>query len=213
MNLLPGRYAVTTDPLRTERRIELAVLALLLLLGLQLLYSGARFALVSMPEAVNPAADALAVREVSQAPRVTTSQSEEILARPLFWEGRRPVEDILPPADTDESAAPGQMKGVALLGVFGVGDSAGIIVRIKDNKRRVMVGEEINGWELQSVQPKSVVFAADGRTRELKLRHGRLVVQQPPANKGEPGTQASAKAVPANESSEDQLSLGGAPGR
>ncbi len=85
MNLLPARYAVTTDPLRTERRIELAVLALLLLLGLQLLYSGARFALVSMPEAIDPAADALAVREVSQAARVTTGQSEEFLARRLFW--------------------------------------------------------------------------------------------------------------------------------
>jgi hypothetical protein len=166
-----------------------------------------------MPEAVSPAADALAVRGVSQAARVTTGQSEEILARPLFWEGRRPVEDILPPAGTDENAPPGQMKGVALLGVFGGGDSAGIIVRIKDQKRRVMVGEEINGWELQSVQPKTVVFAAGGRTRELKLRHGRLVAEQPPPSKGEPAGKAPANTGPAAEAPEDQLSLGGAPRR
>ncbi len=134
------RYQVTTDPLRTERKIELVALILLLVLCFQLLYSGARLIAKPMPAAVAPAADALLVKDVLAQGGSSSAQSAEILQRPLFWEGRRPLEDTaVAVAPKPVQGKAGKLAGVKLLGVFGAGDTAGVIVAEKGKKRRILL--------------------------------------------------------------------------
>ena len=198
-----NRYRVTTEPLRSERKIELAVLLLALVLCLQLLYSGARLLMLGGPSAIPPAADALNVHQIQSTGGVTAEQRGEIVTRPLFWESRRPLDEPAIVAEEEPSRGKvGQLKGVKLLGVFGGGETAGIIVQVKDKKRRILLGEEIRGWSLQSVAPDRVVLAADGRTSELVLH---VLVSEVP----EVDTQAPPRAKPAGGGSEDELSLGG----
>jgi len=167
------RYRVVTNPLQTERRVELAAVLLAMVLCLQLLYSGARLALLAPPEAVAPAADALTVREIRSLSGLSSQQSDAIRARPLFWESRRPIATQVVKADAGAAKEKaGKMKDIKLLGVFGGGDTVGIIVRVKDKKRRVLVGEEIDGWTLQSADANEVVFTGGGRTQTLRLKAG-----------------------------------------
>jgi type II secretory pathway component PulC len=208
------RYQVTTDPLRTERKIELVAAILLLVLCFQLLYSGARLLAKAMPAAVAPAADALLVKDVLAQGGISSAQSAEILQRPLFWEGRRPLEEAaVAVAPKPAQGKAGKLAGVKLLGVFGAGDTAGIIVAEKGKKRRILLGEELSGWTLESVDADQVMFAAGGRTETLQLRQLSIVVPAPPAaaegSRRAPGKagQPGAKMVGGGD---DELSLGGA---
>ncbi|MEH6637626.1 MAG: hypothetical protein V7700_19075 [Halioglobus sp.] len=171
LSLTLGRYQVAANPLRSERAIELAVVLLVLVLCFQLLYSGAQIALLAAPEAVAPAADALTVREIRARTAVSAAQSNEIRSRPLFWEGRRPFEQQVEVVAV-KKPPPGEVKkleGVTLQGVFGSADATGVIVRVKTKRRRILLGEEINGWTLQSVDANEVVFVAGHRTANLQL--------------------------------------------
>jgi hypothetical protein len=167
------RYRVTVDPLRTERRIELVALGLALLLCLQLVYSGVRLAFFATPGAMPPAADALGLDGPPLARQVDRAQSEEVRARPLFWQSRRPSDDTEDEAETEaasEKVAAAELKDFKLQGVFGSGDTAGIIALVKKKKQRILLGEEVAGWQLESVSPDHVVLVSDGKRTELRLK-------------------------------------------
>jgi hypothetical protein len=165
------RYRVAANPLRTERKVELVAVVLALLLCLQLLYSGARLAMAPAITAVAPAADVLQVKPVDSPATVATSQSDEIRSRPLFWQTRRPTQGgtaaVAP--DTGSKQA-GPLKEVKLLGVFGSGDTAGIIVLVKGKKQRILQGESVRGWTLDVVEPNRVVLVDGGRREEIVLK-------------------------------------------
>lgn len=207
------RYSVATNPLRTERKIELCALLLGLVLCFQLLYSGVRYAQAPVFDAVAPAEDALTVKQVHPLARVSTVQSEQIRARPLFWESRRPVEPVIETAKVrPPHAKKSKLKDVTLLGVFSGEGAAGIIVRVKDKRRRILLGEEINGWTLESVEPNEIVFSAGGKTKKLQLKARNDFGDMPPVagvagRPARPGSPAAKKS--AKESSEESLSLGG----
>jgi hypothetical protein len=180
--VIGGRYRVPDKPRRAERKVELAVVLLGLVLCLQLLYSGARFALLAAPATVAPAADALVVRDVRPLASVTAQQSEQMRARPLFWESRRPVSAKASAGKSSPAAGKAtQLKGVSLLGVFGAGESAGVIVQVKDLKRRVLVGEKLEGWTLESVAPTEVVLAYGGKRETLRLQARNSAARASPA--------------------------------
>ncbi len=213
LSILRGRYSVATNPLRTERKIELIALVLGLVLCFQLLYSGVRYARAPLFDAVAPAEDALTVKRIHPLARVTTAQSDQIRSRPLFWESRRPVEQVVVTGKDKVSPDRGaKLKDVTLKGVFGDDETAGIIVKVKDKKRRILLGEEIDGWTLASVKPNEAVFSAGGRTKRLLLRRRSDFDDMPPIagvvgspdRPGPPTGEQNAK-----ESSEESLSLGG----
>lgn len=185
MSWLTSRYTVTADPLMTERRVELVVVALVALLGLQLLLGVFGLVFPSEPEPVMPTPESLQVGSVDDREPVTAAQRDEMRQRPLFWSSRRASAQTEAYADTAEIDSQSQKKpvkisGVKLSGVFGAGDSAGIIVLAKDKKRRVMVGEELNGWTLESVTPVEAVFSKTGQQSKLTLARGKLVMTQSP---------------------------------
>ena len=169
-SMLPARYRVTTDPLRTARRLELVLLALLAVLLLQLAWGGLRLASLEQPESVLPAADSLQVRQLLKVAQVEPAQRAQLRERPLFWASRRP-QGAADSVAAKEDKKVGEIAGVRLVGVFGSGDSAGIIVTLKESgRKRLLIGEKVNGWKLLSVSGNEAVLSASGRKKTLTLQ-------------------------------------------
>ena len=186
-SFLRERYTVTSDPLRSERRIELALLVLVLLFCLQLIYSLARLAISPSPDAIAPAEDALRFGSVQHGRVVVQGESDEIRARPLFWPSRRPQD--APDAEIEaepETVAAEELKGVKLQGVFGSGETAGVIALVKDKKQRILLGEKLQGWTLESVSPNRVTLTSGGRSQELVLKAAAVVAADPPPQTARP---------------------------
>ncbi|KAA1194531.1 hypothetical protein F0M18_03645 [Pseudohalioglobus sediminis] len=234
---LASRYRNLTEPLQTERRVELVLLVLVLLLVLQVLWGLYRAIVPSVPDPVRPTSEALATRDLVAMQAVPADARAGIRQRPLFWVTRRPVNAVeQPAAETTASASkdakPQKIEGLKLAGVFGAGDSAGIIVLAKDKKHRVTVGQEIKGWTLQSVGSTEALFSSNGREAKLALKRGKIEFAEVPpeelpaaegskaeASDAPPAAQAEAtprkqappgnKRKPAPAAGGDSLSLGG----
>lgn len=165
-----GRYRVRTEPLRTERRLELAVLllalALLLLLGLGAL----RLLTLGPPAPVMPAAGSLAVGQPLRPVAPSEEQGAQLRERPLFWASRRPPPE---PGEVQTQQAQnkaGEIDGIRLVGVFGSGSSAGIMVTVNDSARkRLRLGDKVNGWKLERVAGNEAVLSAGARSETLVL--------------------------------------------
>lgn len=194
MKALVQRYRVSDDPLRTERRVEAVVLLVLALLVLQLLWGLVRFILPGTADPVVPNAESLQVTSLLGAAEVSAEEREEITRRPLFWDGRTPVA-VAAQAAAGAEAKPAEQKlasldGVKLAGIFGAGQEAGIIVINKGKKQRLSVGQDINGWTLDSVDPTLAVLSSGGRQAQLKLELGVPAATQKAPRKGTAGTRA-----------------------
>jgi hypothetical protein len=195
-----GRYGVTTDPLRTQRKIELVVLLLGLLLCLQLAYGGLRLATMSNPDAIVPAADSLQVPAVLSPEVVAAGQRNEILSRPLFWTSRRPAApvDMLQDAEPKDDKAT-ELTEVKLVGVFGGGDTVGIIALVKGEKQRILLGETIDGWRLESIQANQGRFVRGEKSETLTLERGTVAAAPAASRRGGSG-RAARGAAPAKPS-------------
>ena len=196
------RYRVSEDPLRTLRRIELIALLLGLILCLQLAFGAFNLAATTGPDAVTPAADSLHVPPVSGPVVVAADQREEIVARPLFWSGRQP--SGAEPGGGDDDAGNEkvkELKDVKLVGVFDSGERLGIIALVKDKKRRILVGESLDGWTLHSIESDDIVLTNGARRETLTLQRGEVskaapVAKAVDANVGRPVRQYLAPAEP-----------------
>lgn len=170
-NFLPGRYKVNGNPLATERRIELVAVVLGVVLALQLVYSILRIILLSAPDPIVPVAESLAFSEVRTVQTVSALQSDEIVTRPLFWSSRRPLDTaaVIENIATDGKPT-GDLATVSLTGVFGGGESAGIIAVVGDKKHRVLVGGKLFDWTLDSMGLDHAVFVRRGEAQKLELK-------------------------------------------
>ncbi|MEZ5572073.1 MAG: hypothetical protein R3E64_08625 [Halioglobus sp.] len=102
---------------------------------------------------------------------MTAEQSNEIRQRPLLWPERRPMEAVVEVPESQKEKQKGlkEFKEIKLLGVFGVGDSIGIIAKVKENTKRIHLGEEISGWTLESVGTNDATFTMGKRQEKLVL--------------------------------------------
>lgn len=204
---LADRYRVQQDPLRSERRIELVCLVLVLVLLLQLAWVAARALLPPTPAPVEPAASSLTVADQLARRAVSPQASSELRERPLFWEGRRAVAADEAAAEPVANRRAPRLKDVKLLGVFGTGDSGGIIALVQNKQQRIRVGEELSGWTLQEVTPDGATLGSDGDTETLALQRssGSIIVDEPATTSAT--TPARARAPVADDDGE--LTLGG----
>ncbi|MEP5567937.1 MAG: hypothetical protein ABJN62_08890 [Halioglobus sp.] len=220
-----ARYVGLSDPLRTERRIELIVLALLALLLLQFGWGSYRAMFPPIPDPVRPMRDSLQVADVLGLSVASPQQRAQIRQRPLFWASRAPLIPVAvtpkpEPAKTNE-IKPGKIENVKLSGVFGSGDTGGVIVISKGKKRRLMVGEELNGWKLQSLEPFSALFSSGAQQATLALsiteisqvqgvEESALTDEQAAPNQTKPDAEKEPqRAVKKNAEKRDSLRLGG----
>ena len=198
---LGSRYRVGDDPLRTLRRIELVTLLLGLLLCLQLAWGALRLVTQAAPEPLAPAADSFQVPPVVAPAVVAAAGRNEILSRPLFWSGRRPVEQVATRTDDGGQAGslPGELSDVKLLGLFGSGKQAGIIALVQDQKRRILLGDTVQGWTIESITPFALVLSNGERSETLVLQQGTVTTSSAraaAAAAGEANTSAFAAGSP-----------------
>lgn len=177
------RYRVSADPLRTQRRIELVAIALGLLLCLQLAFFGVRLATLRAPEPLAPAADSMRVPLVLSPDTVAADERGEIVARPLFWSSRRPASTGEDEEEPPPVAGAGPLRDVKQVGIFGSGDDAGIIALVKGKKRRILLGETVNGWTLESIRSTESQFSNGERSETLTLEPGKVKTTPNPAVK------------------------------
>lgn len=94
---------------------------------------------------------------------------DAVAERPLFLPGRRP------PAVAEEEPPPPPPQAdpfadVELVGLFGSGDRAGVILRVGREVHRVQQGATWGGWRLKSVSDREAFFASEGvRDRAIPL--------------------------------------------
>lgn len=162
LDRLRGRYGVQAEPLKTERRTELLLLCLGILVILQLFWMGLRAAVPGIIGVVLPATDSLMVQEVANAGLITAQDSLVLQSRPLFWGSRRPIEAAPAPRAKDRvSVLPaGGLKNLRVLGVYGAGDAGGAIVTYKGDQRRLVVGDVVDGWTLVRVGHGEAVWSS-----------------------------------------------------
>ncbi|MEH6568966.1 MAG: hypothetical protein V7709_07830 [Halioglobus sp.] len=171
-SLLLSRYSVASNPLMAERRVELLAVVLGLLFLLLLLYGFIRLQFLSEPAPIIPSSESLEVTEMVSVTAADAEQALEIVSRPLFWPSRRPLPGSDEAGDIalEEAAQAGELAKIKVLGIFGGGQSAGVIALVKDKKRRILLNEEAIGWTLQSVEPDRAVFISNGKTQEVQLK-------------------------------------------
>ena len=203
-----NRYRVQHEPQRTERRVELLVLLLGLLLLLQLCFFLLRVLLPPAPEPIEPTAASLTVADRIAGRLLDTRGSAELRERPLFWEGRRPVDSSGVPSGETSTQKASPLKGIRLLGIYGGGESGGIIVRVEGKQQRLAVGDELRGWTLESMDGGGATLssARGGRERlEMERAQGASPIITPPQTGGAPGSAPQSQAADGL----DELTLGG----
>jgi len=103
-----------------------------------------------------------------------------MVSRPLFTEGRKPIED--------EEIAPVQnFSGNIELILTGIVEAPeGVTAMLQDNNNkhyRAREGEEAEGWEVLSIEADKVVVANGGNKKELMLRKPRPELPLKPKTK------------------------------
>ena len=183
--------------------------------------------LTGTPKAVLPSKSLFKPVSVEQSIALSRPEisSTDFVLRPVFALNRKPpIEPVAPPEQTPErlesevaSEVVGTIDGVKLLGIFGSGEVAGIIIRLDTGKReRLVVGEAVNGWTLQSVTSRGANFQSDAGTRAnlamvfaaretVSISEERSVLEEPvPSGPGDPNLDSAAGGVGAGGASDAQ---------
>ena len=106
---------------------------------------------------------------ISNFSRETNINFSEITARPLFNEDRLPLhsEDAV---DTPAMASDGNAAAFKLVGTVLLPEVSQALLQKKDRKiEKVQLGEEIDGWELKSVEEDHVVLVKGVKNIQLVL--------------------------------------------
>ena len=164
-----ARYQVQQNPLKTERRVELAAIVLLILLLASAIFGGLGLVAGHGPKPVLPSADSLEAQKLQLNSALTAEQAAEILSRPLFWQSRRPL--VPPPrvVAKPKPKAPKKLKGVVVMGVYGAGDGLGLIATIDGAFSRIGKGQSVKGWQFDAYEDGAAVFVSGGKRSVLPL--------------------------------------------
>ena len=121
---------------------------------------------------------------VSVAQTLSSSRPElrslDFVFRPVFALDRKPRRPYLP-LEKDAAVAALEanadlvesIDGISLLGIFGSGEVAGVIIRLDNGERqRLVVGESIKGWTLGSIESRRALLrAATGEEARLEMAY------------------------------------------
>ncbi len=164
----------------TELQLRKIALGLTVIILLQLVWSGASLLLLSDPEPILPAADSLQVDDLHFGAALDEDMSQDIVSRPVFWQGRAAYTAGAESVDSGKPEKPrnSDIDGVTLLGVYSVGDVPGVIVSYREERHRLQPDESVAGWTFTSLNGNAAIFTYDSDTRELSLEHA-LVAPAP----------------------------------
>jgi hypothetical protein len=91
---------------------------------------------------------------------------QEVTQRPLFFQGRRPIE-----ASSEELDNFKGKMGIILTGVIVAPEGLSVLIRDNNNKsHHVKLGEDIDGWVLDAVYRHKIVLTKEGKRKSILLR-------------------------------------------
>jgi hypothetical protein len=147
--------------------------------------------------------------EAALEPALPKEEYASVSERPLFLPDRRPPPDEADKVEESESEALTELNGMDLTAVVITPSTVSAWVR-RPNAReaeRLRLGDQFEGWTVQTIEPDRLVFERQGDTDELILRDYKnapppLPRPIPPAARRQPRTQPGRQPPPAG--SEDQ---------
>jgi len=105
----------------------------------------------------------------------------EIVERPLFIEGRKPIPEANP-IETAQSQDAGQIDDWALVGVYNK-DKHPVALFSKRNEAKkfmkITEDQSISGWQLKQIQADRVLLQQAGQEKTVVLRKPRLQTKPP----------------------------------
>jgi len=113
----------------------------------------------------------------------------DLVARPLFIKGRRPVDEPRPEAE--QAAAKSASFDWQLTGVYSTKKTVSALFSrskskvAKDMHRKITVGDDLDGWKLTEINKDRAVLKQGGNEKELLLRKPKLKAL-PPEESGAP---------------------------
>jgi hypothetical protein len=129
-----------------------------------------------------------------------TSQTEDsyvdLVARPLFVKGRRPVDE--PVTGTAQAASKSEVFDWQLTGVYSTKKAVSALFSrskskvSKDNHRKITVGDDLDGWKLTEINKDRAVLKQGSNEKELLLRKPKLKTPPQGANGATPAPPAPA---------------------
>jgi hypothetical protein len=102
----------------------------------------------------------------------------DLVARPLFIKGRRPVEE--PRSEAEQSADKAEDFDWQLSGVYSIKNTVSALFSrsiskvSKDNHRKITVGDDLDGWILIEINRDRAVLKHGSNEKELLLRKSKL---------------------------------------
>ncbi len=134
-----------------------------------------------VPSYANPgAAGDNEVNLLAQADRAADfpaiEQFQSVKDRPLFFEGRRPPAEQGADAPTDlPKTFAGNVRAprASLIGVVRVGDNTYAMLKGVGKQKglvRARVGEDVDGWKVESIHDDRVLLKKGGEKHEIQLR-------------------------------------------
>ena len=121
------------------------------------------------PAPLRPDPATLAVASLQSAAPVGTAAVRSALERPLFAVTRRPAEVVSQVGDNApvETRGPAELRPIGLIGSAGGGV---LLLRREGRVRRVVVGNQIDGWTLTAIEERRARLVRGDEVRELILQ-------------------------------------------
>ena len=113
----------------------------------------------------------------------------ELVERPIFFEGRKPIAKIVDPAAAVAEAPKAPVKEFDLLLTGVIDTPKGKKVLFQDPKatahddkfKKITKGDEINGWKLTTIHPDKVTLQADAESKDVLLMKAKPKTPMPAA--------------------------------
>jgi hypothetical protein len=129
--------------------------------------------------------------QIDEMPRIELSRHPEenyadLVARPLFIKGRRPVDEPRP--EEEQAIAASETFDWMLNGVYSTKNGLSALfsrskTRVpKDNHRKITEGTAIDGWTLTEIKKDRVIMMQGNDQKELLLRKPKLKTLPPSKN-------------------------------
>lgn len=102
------------------------------------------------------------------APDTHADAGNEALARPLFWESRRPA------TGPSEATVASSLDELKIVGLIRNGEHAVLIATHAEQSLRLVVGQNYAEWLFEGVQGDLALFRRDAERRSLRIPRRRV---------------------------------------
>lgn len=111
----------------------------------------------------------LNVQVLPEEPHLQVVVDDEILARPLFWESRRPIAEVGETEAVDQVEQIQPLAGVRLLGIIMRGQTQTALLEVDGKPGWFREGDAIKQWRIAGLTEQEVRFSSSGGESLLTL--------------------------------------------